>query len=174
MKYGLKVDPGRLAEPAWVELYGPPERFFERLRAFGLDFVELEWAPQRPIETLVAVGRMAITAGLFCSMHPYLHGDLAPEAFGAAPPPGLDEPLAAGEELAGLSGVETAMVFHGGLSGHEPHFATPTDAVAGAQRFFAYLDAATAARFRRVRVVCETQMPRFPAEEGNWERVGDT
>jgi len=172
MEFGIKPNPADMAQPWWTERLGDAATLFAKARRFGAAFVEFVYEESMPPADLAALGRQALGAGLGCSVHPYLFGDMAAEVFDPSRRHAHEPMLQAVGELSRRSAGPVTIVYHGGRAECEPHHVPLSDATAAAKRFFAWVGARVAEDWPNVRVFCETQYPAGP--EDRFHRVGDT
>jgi len=172
MKYGIKINPDDVAEPWWPAVLGSEEMLLAKARQLGAGFVELVVREVAPLEEVARLAGIARQAGLGVSLHPYLYGPLAAEAFDIRRADAFAPMLQLADELGRAAGEPTIVVFHGGRARTEPHHRPYEDAMASAKAFFAWL-AGQAEAWPHVRSLCETQIPTRPGD-GDWDRLGDT
>lgn len=173
MVYGIKVNPAQIAQPWWPAVLGSEELLFAKAREFGAGFVELVVVEDAPLDGIARLGRLAHEAGLGVSLHPYLYGALAAEAFDPGDVDGFAPMLQVAEELGRGAGEPTAVILHGGRARTAPHHRPYDQAMSAAKAFFRWLAGQVDRVYPNVRALCETQIPTRPAD-GEWDRLGDT
>ena len=172
MDYGIKPKPSDMLQPWWIETLGDAATLMSRAKSCGAAFVEFVYEESMSPGELATLGAQAIDAGLGCSVHPYLFGDMAAEVFDSARAEAHEPMLQAVGELSRRSPEPVTLVYHGGLADCGPHDVPLPEATAAAKRFFAWIDTRVAEEWPNVRVFCETQIPVEPDETSH--RVGDT
>ena len=172
--FGLKIDLNWGTYKPWRRRYGDAESFAARLSRWGVDFVEIPVGDKTPRDLIFRVGKLYAATGLRLSVHPYLHGELAPEVFDEqVAAVGFRDFLQTCQELADLCTATVPVVFHGGLANLEPHF-TPADrATAAAKKLFAWMSEQVESSFPDLRPQCETQIP-YAKDNRHEVHVGDT
>jgi sugar phosphate isomerase/epimerase len=154
--YGVKFEPADVGGEAFAAAYGRPKEFFAKARAAGAKFVEMACVRDVPLPEVLSLGREAIAAGLWVSLHPYLL-----------------TLLELGEQLGRAAGEPVPMVFHGGDGGRPPHFVPQPEAALAASAFFRWAGAQARGVYHNVRVRCETQYP-APAGDPHALALGQT
>jgi sugar phosphate isomerase/epimerase len=173
MDYGVKHEPGAVAREDWRGMFGDVGRFFAEIRRFGAAFIEMPCGEETDHAGLLEQAGRAAEAGLYVAIHPYFENTMAPEIFDARKTwPGLHRMFATAEAIAGITGHEVPLVFHGGRAHCPPHQVPLDEAFARARAFFTWAETETRRSFPRARVLCETQLP-FPDEELPRTRLGD-
>ncbi len=174
MQFGLKINPERMAQQLWFDTFGDSREFFGRIREFGVDFVEFPMGEETEELLVRAAGDAAAEQGLACSLHPYLHEELAPEAFTTRrSAQGLRGLLTLAQLLGESTGQPVTVVFHGGLARSMPHYRTLDEALTAGKNFFKFIGETCARHFKAVLPLAETQLPHDRENEG-LIRLGDT
>ncbi len=173
MQLGMKVNPVRMTAPLWEERFGSPDFFFRFLKESGIDFIEFPLGEESDLYLYYLIGETAIEAGLACSLHPYLHGNLAPEVFDERSCSyGLGEIIDLAQNLSDRSEDITSVIFHGGLARYEPHYRSLNQATEAANRFFEWIGNKTISS-SGICAFAETQLP-HDANDDELVRLGDT
>ena len=174
MECGLKLDPGVLPQGEWQARFGETAELLEQLKGIGVDFIELPWGDDRLWEPVREVVVHCARLELGVSVHPYLHGPLAPEIFDQTGVlPGHEEMLRMCQSFGEQTGGPVTVVFHGGIAAFEPHHRVFGEALHAGRLFFGWLGLQCSERFALVQPMCETQLPH--ARDNDWiTRIGDT
>jgi len=172
MDYGIKPKPSDILQPWWIETLGDAATLMSRAKRSGAAFVEFVYEESMSPDELMALGEQAVAAGLGCSVHPYLFGEMAAEVFDSSRADAHEPMLQAVGELSQRSPESVTLVYHGGRAECKPHNVPLAEAMAAAEAFFAWIGARVADEWPNVRVFCETQLPVEPSE--GFHRVGDT
>lgn len=172
--YGLKFPTDWNTQENWASLCVDAERLPDRLKEWGVGFVEIPIGEDTPAEDLLATARTFAQAGLRISVHPYVKNRLAPEAFDPdRNGPDLLKLLQAVDALADVTGRTVPMVFHGGLANLDPHDMPRDTALANAKTYVHWMGEQVDAEGLRLMPLCETQVP-FGRKDRMHVRLGDT
>jgi sugar phosphate isomerase/epimerase len=163
-----------MAQQLWFDTFGDSREFFGRIREFGVDFVEFPMSEHTDHLLLRAAGDAAAEQGLACSIHPYFHEELAPEAFTTRrSAQGLRRLLKLAQQLGDQSQQQVTLVFHGGLARYKPHYRTLDEARTAGKAFFKWIGDIAAREYPATLPMAETQLPHDRENEG-LIRLGDT